>query len=48
MHFNARRSSPESVRKLLHSAEFEEKRNTTVTFSRVLLRLSCSKSVLIF
>ena len=32
-----------SVRYLLHSAYFEEKRNTTVTFSNSLLRLSCDK-----
>ena len=32
-----------SVRKLLHSAYFEEKRNTTVTFLDSLLRLSCDK-----
>ena len=38
-------SVPKSVRKLLHSADFGEKRNTTVTFSDSLLRLSCDKSV---
>ena len=32
-----------SVRYLLHSADFVEKRNTTVTFSDCLLRLSCDK-----
>ena len=36
-------SVSESVRKLLHSADFDEKRNTTVTFSDSLLRLSCDK-----
>ena len=37
-------SVSESVQKLLHSADFGEKRNTTVTFSEYLLRLSCDKS----
>lgn len=37
------RSVPKSVRKLLHLACFGEKRNTTVTFSDSLLRLSCDK-----
>ena len=37
-------SAPKSVRKLLHLADFGEKRNTTVTFSEHLLRLSCDKS----
>ena len=41
-------SVSESVRKLLHLADFGEKRNTTVTFSDCLLRSSCGKSVLIF
>ena len=41
-------SVPKSVRNLLHSADFREKRNTTVTFSDCLLRSSCGKSVLIF
>ena len=36
-------SVPKSVRKLLHLADFGEKRNTTVTFSDSLLRLSCDK-----
>ena len=36
-------SVSESVRNLLHSADFGEKRNTTVTFSDSLLRLSCDK-----
>ena len=36
-------SVSESVRNLLHSADFEEKRNTTVTFSDCLLRSSCDK-----
>lgn len=37
-------SVSESVRNLLHLADFGEKRNTTVTFSERLLRLSCDKS----
>ena len=37
-------SVPKSVRNLLHSADFGEKRNTTVTLSERLLRLSCDKS----
>ena len=40
MHSNA----PKSVRSLLHSADFGEKRNITVTFSDCLLRLGCDKS----
>ena len=36
-------SVPKSVRNLLHSADFGEKRNTTVTFSDSLLRFSCDK-----
>ena len=36
-------SVSESVRELLHLADFDEKRNTTVTFSDRLLRLSCDK-----
>ena len=36
-------SVSESVRNLLHLADFREKRNTTVTFSDSLLRLSCDK-----
>ena len=36
-------SVSKSVRKLLHSADFREKRNTTVTLSDYLLRLSCDK-----
>ena len=36
-------SVQKSVRELLHSACFEEKRNTTVTLSSSLLRLSCDK-----
>ena len=39
---------PKSVRHLLHSADFVEKRNTTVTFSDCLLRLSCDKRAGIF
>ena len=37
-------SVSESVQNLLHSAYFGKKRNTTVTFSERLLRLSCDKS----
>ena len=37
------RSAPKSVRKLLHLTDFSEKRNTTVTLSDSLLRLSCDK-----
>ena len=37
------RSVSKSVRKLLHSACFGEKRNITVTLSGSLLRLSCDK-----
>ena len=37
-----------SVRYLLHSADFVEKRNTTVTFSDCLLHLSCDKRAEIF
>ncbi len=36
-------NAPKSVRYLLHLADFVEKRNTTVTFSDCLLRLSCDK-----
>lgn len=42
------RSVSKSVRELLHSAYFGEKRNTTVTFSDFLLRLSCDKKARIF
>ena len=42
------RSVPKSVRKLLHLTCFGEKRNTTVTFSDSLLRLSCDKKARIF
>ena len=42
------RSVPKSVRKLLHSACFDEKRNTTVTLLDDLLRLSCDKKARIF
>ena len=42
------RSVSKSVRKLLHSACFGEKRNTTVMFSDSLLRLSCDKKAGIF
>ena len=41
-------SVPKSVQNLLHSADFGEKRNTTVTFSDSLLRLSCDKKAGIF
>ena len=37
-------SVPKSVRNLLHSADFGEKCNMTVTFSERLLRLSYDKS----
>ena len=43
MQTGARQNVPKSVRCLLHSADFEEKCNTTVTFSDCLLRLSCDK-----
>ena len=43
MQTGAHQNVPKSVRCLLHSADFEEKRNTTVTFSDCLLRLSCDK-----
>ena len=36
-------SAPKSVRKLLHLADFSEKRNTTVTLSDSLLRFSCDE-----
>ena len=43
MQDKTRLSILKSVRKLLHLARFGEKRNTTVTFSDSLLRLSCDK-----
>ncbi len=43
MQTEAHQNVPKSVRCLLHSADFGEKRNTTVTFSDCLLRLSCDK-----
>ena len=43
MQNKTRLSILKSVRKLLHLARFGEKRNTTVTFSDSLLRLSCDK-----
>ena len=43
MQNKTRLSNLKSVRKLLHLACFGEKRNTTVTFSDSLLRLSCDK-----
>lgn len=43
MQTEAHQNVPKSVRRLLHSADFEKKRNTTVTFSDCLLRLSCDK-----
>ena len=43
MQTGAHQNVPKSVRCLLHSADFEEKCNTTVTFSDGLLRLSCDK-----
>ena len=45
MQTGAHQNVPKSARCLLHSADFEEKRNTTVTFSDCLLRLSCGKRV---
>ena len=48
MQTGAHQNVPKSVRCLLHSADFEEKRNTTVTFSDSLLRLSCDKKARIF
>ena len=48
MQTGAHQNVPKSVRCLLHSANFEEKRNTTVTFSDYLLRLSCDKKARIF
>ena len=44
MQTGAHRNAPKSVRNLLHLADFREKRNTTVTLSEQLLRLSCDKS----
>ncbi len=43
MQNKTRLSVLKSVRKLLHLACFGEKRNTTVTFSDFLLRLSCDE-----
>ena len=43
MQTGTHQNAPKSVRYLLHSADFGEKRNTTVTFSDCLLRLSCDK-----
>ena len=43
MQTGAHQNVPKSVRCLLHSADFEEKRNTTVTFSGCLLRFGCDK-----
>ena len=43
MQTGAHQNAPKSVRYLLHLADFAEKRNTTVTFSECLLRLSCDK-----
>ena len=48
MQTGAHQNVPKSVRKLLHLACFGEKRNTTVTFSDSLLRLSCDKKARIF
>ena len=48
MQTGAHQNVPKSVQCLLHSADFEEKRNTTVTFSDSLLRLSCDKKARIF
>lgn len=43
MQTEAHQNVPKSVRCLLHSANLEGKRNTTVTLSGCLLRLSCDK-----
>lgn len=43
MQTGAHQNVPKSVRCMLHSADFEEKRNTTVTFSGCLLRFGCDK-----
>ena len=43
MQTGAHQNVPKSVRCLLHSADFEKKCNTTVTFSDSLLRFSCDK-----
>ena len=44
MQTGAHQNVPKSVQYLLHSVDFEEKRNTTVTFSDCLLRFGCDKS----
>ena len=43
MQTGAHQNAPESVRNLLHLADFRKKRNTTVTLMECLLRLSCDK-----
>ena len=43
MQTEAHQNVPKSVQFLLHSADFEDKRNTTVTFSDYLLHLSCDE-----
>ena len=43
MQTGTHRNVQRSVRYLLHSADYVEKRNTTVTFSDCLLHLSCDK-----
>ena len=43
MQTGTHQNAPKSVRYLLYSADFGEKRNTTVTFSDCLLRLSFDK-----
>ena len=48
MQTGTHRNVQRSVRYLLHSADFVEKRNITVTFSECLLRLSCDKRAEIF
>ena len=48
MQTGAHQNVPKSVRRLLHSANLEGKRNTTVTLSGCLLRLSCDKRAEIF
>ena len=48
MQTGTHRNVQRSVRYLLHSADYVEKRNITVTFSDSLLRLSCDKKARIF
>lgn len=48
MQTGTHRNVQRSVRYLLHSADYVEKRNTTVTFSDCLLHLSCDKRTELF